>query len=56
MAVLLSTLALVALAMIGMAGGVLLGGRPLAGSCGGQGCGTCDDCPRKGGVGARDEA
>ncbi len=48
-AVLLSTLALVSLAMVGMAGGVLLGGRPLTKSCAGQGCGSCESCPRTGG-------
>lgn len=45
---LLATAVLIALAMLGMAAGVMVSGRRLRGSCGGGGDETCEGCPRRG--------
>jgi hypothetical protein len=53
MAIFLMSFVIIALAILGMAVGVLLGRRPIAGSCGGLGqlglaCDSCDKpCAKK---------
>ncbi len=46
MATFVLSFVLVALAVTGMAAGVLLGRRPISGSCGGLGSATCAACTR----------
>lgn len=41
LATFLVTFALIAVSVAGLAAGVLLGRKPLRGSCGGLSCGTC---------------
>lgn len=48
MATILASVVLVALAMIGLAAGVMLGRPAIKGSCGGLACaGACENCPTK---------
>ena len=44
---LVASLIVVGLAVAGLSLGVVLGRRPIQGSCGGSGCDACASCPRR---------
>jgi len=47
MGTLVLSFAIILLAVLGLAAGVMLGRAPLRGSCGGHGCELCATCPRR---------
>ncbi len=47
MGVFLAVLAVFLLAALGLGLGLLMGGKPVQGSCGGLSCGACETCPNR---------
>ena len=47
MGVFLAVLVVFLLAALGLGLGLMLGGKPVKGSCGGLSCGACEDCPKR---------
>jgi len=47
MGIFLAVLVVFLLAALGLGIGLLLGGKPVQGSCGGLSCGACETCPNR---------
>lgn len=47
MGIFLAVLAVFLLAALGLGIGLLMGGKPVQGSCGGLSCGACETCPNR---------
>jgi len=47
MGIFLAVLAVFLLAALGLGLGLMMGGKPVQGSCGGLSCGACETCPKR---------